>query len=89
MAMKIRSIATKGIGRRIRVLRQARGWTEEDLSKRVSFILGRDFQQYLVSRVEIEFRQGMKEEELLAFAQALEVSHIDLVDTTKPMPIMV
>lgn len=87
--MKIRSISTKGVGRRIRMLRQSKGWSETDLAKRVSFILGRQFQQYLVSRIEIEFRMGMKEEELLAFAQALEVSHLDLVDMKRPMTIEV
>jgi transcriptional regulator with XRE-family HTH domain len=87
--MKIRSISTKGVGRRIRMLRQSKGWSEAQLAKRVSYILGRPFQQYLVSRVEIEFRLGLKEDELLALAQALEVSHLDLVDLSRPISIEV
>ncbi len=87
--MKIRTIETKGIGKRIRMLRLSKGWSEADLAKRIAFILGRPFQQYLVSRVEIEFRMGLREEELFAFAQALEVSHLDLVNLNKPMAIVV
>lgn len=88
MPMK-RTISTKGIGKRIRMLRQAKGWSEAELAKRVSFILGKPVQQYLISRMEIEFRAGLREEELLAISQALEVSHIDLIDLSRPLNISV
>ena len=82
-------IPTKGIGQRIRALRQAKGWSETQLANKMTYVLGRDFLQYSVSRVEVEFRVHLRDDELIAFAQIFGVSHLDLANIKKPMAITV